>query len=498
MSRRWAWLLGLPALVLVALPLLGLLRSLTAAPLTALWDDGVEAAPLLSSLKVLGWSLLWALPPGLLVGLRVARPGRGPRFWAWLALGLPLAVPSWVIASAWLDLFATVERATGWTLPSTGAWLAGLACATARWPLIAACTAARVAGQPRELLESARLVGGRGAERRLLLRLAAPGLVLGATLFAVLTTLDHFTPELCGLRTSALVFFEAMQRYREPLMAVRAALPISLGLLVLALVLGASTRSAVWPGRRRAAGPEGQRWAALLVCVLVGLGPPLGQLLYRASGFGELLQVFAASLRNSLLLSGACVGVCWLAGFGSVLGGASGRWGRRLDRLVGIVALVAFVTPGPLLAIGSLHIHAGNALVRSPWLLILSLAASQLWLARELLRVGLAGVEPRSLEAARLAGASWPAIGLRLLLVPLRPWFVGAALLIGWFCFYDIASTALLQPPGWQPFAVQLGNRLHYGNETFAAAASLLGVVLDLGLLLVLPWLAGLRRAETR
>ncbi len=501
-SRHPGWLC-LPGLLLVGLPLLGLLWALAGADWSSVGQEPFAWGTLLTLLEVLAWSLGWALLPGLAVGLSLTVPRSPPSPGRLLWLALPLAVPAYLYGSAWQDLLALAARALGSRPPESGAWLAGLAMASARWPLLAACTAACVAQQRREPVEAALLVGGPWCARRMLVRLTRRGWLTGVLVFVLVCSADHFTPELCGLRTPALVFFEAMQRYADPLRALKAALPLLLGLAVLAWLLGRSAaRHPLAAGLGAARGAAAQRggWLPLLLAVALSTAPVLGLLVYRAGSFDELLMVFWKPLRNGVALAGGCAVLACGGACLSVLAGASPGLGQRLDRWLGRAALLAFVLPGSLLAVGSLRVGGPSGLLplyRSPLLLILSLSAGQLWLARELLRAGLAGIPRSQLEAARLAGAGWLRIGTRLLLPALLPWLAASALLIAWFCFFDVSQAPLLQPPGWQPFAVNLGNKLHYGTEELTAAGALLGVGLDLSLLLLLTWLFGGRRRKS-
>lgn len=501
-SRSSAWLC-LPGLLLVGLPLVGLLASFVGVDTAPASQESLEWGTLTTLLEVLLWSLGWALLPGLWVGFTLTSPRRSPTARRLIWLALPLAIPAFLYGSAWQDLLALGARALGVRPPASGAWLAGLAMASARWPLLAACTAASVAQQAREPVEAALLAGGPWRARLMLARLTRRGWLTGVAIFLLLCGADHFTPELCGLRTPALVFFEAMQRYADPLRALLAALPLLLGLAALAWLLGRSAASqplAAGLAAARQAGPGPGATGPLLIAVMLSCAPVLGILLARAGRYDELLMVFWRPLRNSVLLACVCSALACASACLSVAASAAGGWGRRLDRALGWASLACFILPGPLLAVGSLTIGGPAGvlpLYRSPLLLFLSLSAGQVWLARELLRAGLAGIPRSQLEAARLAGASWLAITRRILLPRLVPWLGAAALLVAWFCFFDVSQAPLLQPPGWQPFAVNLGNKLHYGTEKLAAAGALLGVALDLGLLLLLPWLVGGRRRKS-
>ena len=58
--------------------------------------------------------------------------------------------------------------------------------------------------------------------------------------------------------------------------------------------------------------------------------------------------------------------------------------------------------------------------------------------------------------------------------------FQAALLMAACLLFFDATQSVLLYPPGWETYAVRLGQALHYGVEAETAAAALAGFGLTL------------------
>ena len=458
-------------------------------------------------------------------------PGR--RFFGW-ALLLPLAVPTYIIAYAYLDLLHPVGPVQGFLrgvlgyssprdfrLPDirsmTGCIiLLGLVL----YPYVYLPTRALFAMQSGNLLDAGRTLGAGPVATflRIAVPLARPAVAVGTALALMEAMNDIGAAEFLGVRTLTVsVYSTWINRSDLP-----GAAQIALAMLAIVSALVMLERRG--RQRQRFAGSaqplrrnrlRGVRaWAATAFCALpVGLGfaAPAAYLVteawarYRFAGISSRILNEAA---NTALFSAIATGVTLALAL--VVTGAARMRPGRVTQAMARISTLGYAVPGTILAIGLLPVItlldrqiAGVSrlfLDEAPRMLLLGSGAALIYAyAARFLAIATGGIESglsrvhRSLDhAARLLGQG-PAGAFRKIHVPIsRPALTAAALLIFVDCVKELPATLLLRPLNFETLSTHLYAEAARGTYEEAAIAAL--IIVAIGILPVIVLARTLRR----
>lgn len=526
--RGGAWVVASVAIAgLVLLPVLALLwQALRGSD--GLWSHlAVNVLPhaiTQTAILMAGVGVLVAVIGTLSAWLVTAWDFPGRRMLEW-ALLLPLAVPTYIVAYAYLDLLhplgpvqGVVRAVLGYDSPRefrlpdirsmTGAILL---LSLVLYPYVYLPTRAMFLTQAASLVEVSRALGTTRAQvfRRVALPLARPAIAVGMSLALMETLNDIGASEFLGVRSLTIAVYTTwVTRYDLP-----GAAQIALAMLVLVVALVSLER---WARRRQRYSTGAQRGrsfaprvltgrAALLALglgllpVMLGFAIPAAYLAveawerFRAAGLSASLVTEA---RNTFLLS-ALATAAVVAGGVVVSYAARARPGRA-SALALRVASMGYAMPGTVLALGILTVAAGldrwiDATARD-WLgvstgLILigsGLALGYAYLAR-FLAISVGSVEagfsriPHSYDhAARTLGRG-PGETLRQVHLPLsRGAMAAAGLLVFVDCMKELSATLLLRPLNFETLATHIYAEAARGTYEDAAHAALAIVLVGL------------------
>ena len=465
-------------------------------------------------------------------------PGRRVADWALL---LPLAVPTYIVAYAYLDLLHPVgpvqtalrallgiDNPRDLRLPdirSMGGCIVLLGCVL--YPYVYLTTRAMFLMQSANLMEVARTlgVGRRRLFVRVALPLARPAMVVGVTLVLLETLNDIGASEFLGIRTLTVSIYSTWITRSD----LPGAAQMALALIVIVLGLVVWERRArrqrryandaqhprpLTPHRLRGA----RAAAALVICtlpVLVGFVLPAAYLvdesITRIAFAGVSAAVYRETL-NTVTLSLAATTITLAAG---VIVAYTARVGRGpWPAIFARIAALGYAVPGTVLAIGLLPVVTGveaAADAIAQWLFGISLglfllgsgaaavyayAVRFLALATGGAETGFSRVSPSLDEAARTMGEG-PAGRLWRIHLPLaRPALATAALLVFVDCMKELPATLLLRPLGVETLATHLYGEAVRGTYEEAAIAALLIVAAGLVPVVALARLSRPHRLE--
>ncbi|MEL6672934.1 MAG: iron ABC transporter permease [Bacteroidota bacterium] len=491
----WTWIfLGL--LVVVLIPLTYLLGGL--------WGKGgdtwqhLQDTVLSTYLLNTGGLLLGTGSLSLLLGVStawfVARKDFPGREWMSWALVLPLSIPSYIMAFAYVGLFdfaGPIQRGIKWLFPDAAAFdvmqfpVMVLLLALALYPYVYLLARAAFARQSANRLEAARMMGIGPWERfwRISLPLARPAIIGGVSLVLMEVLNDYGAVKYFGIGTFTTGIFRAWFALGD----VDAALRLSGWLLLIVcgvILLERSQRGHAQyvdsggksrPLSRQKLSPIPGLLISLwcLLPILLGFLLPVYQLVDWAISVPEDLNDpdFYRLIRNSFFLALAAAFLC--VGAALVLGFA---W-RLIRRPWAAVALrlgvIGYAVPGAVIAIGvmvmSLDLNSGvNDLLIylggagwGPFMSQLFIALILAYLVR-FLAVAYNGIEagfeqiPRSLdEASHLMGTVGGGL-LRKVHAPLLKWSLFSALIL---VFVDVLKelplTLILRPFNFDSLATR-------------------------------------------
>ncbi|WP_225781684.1 iron ABC transporter permease [Xenophilus sp. Marseille-Q4582] len=453
-------------------------------------------------------------------------PGRRVLHWALL---LPLAMPAYIVAFAYLDLLHPIGPVQGalrallgydsprqWRLPdlrSMGG--AVFVLGFVLYPYVYMTARAMFMTQPAHLLEAARTLGESrwGAFRRVALPLARPALAVGLSLALLETLNDIGASEFLGVNTLTVAVYTTWITRSDLAGAAQIACAM-LGMVVLLVLLerhgrrhqrfGSTQRMRGITPRRL---PGALGWAATVAAALpivIGFVAPAAYLVWESAKrlqLGEgVSRGLLTSLGNTLALAlgvtvlavAAGLVVAWAARQQGSAAGRATRWPAR-------AATLGYAVPGTVLAIGLLTpaLAADAAVARLLGLpglplmglgVILVVACTIRFLAMPVggIEAGLARIPPALEQAARLLGENVGGTLRRVHLPLLRPALAASALLVFVDAMKELPATLLLRPANFDTLATWLYAEAARGTYEEGAIAALLIVLAGLAPVILL------------
>ena len=399
-------------------------------------------------------------------------PGRSVFAWA---LALPLAVPAFVLAYSYADLFdvagplRTAMRAVlGADLPfsirSTGG--AVFILSASFYPYVYLAMRAAFINQSVNVLEAAAMLGctGRRALWRVALPMARPALAAGTALAMMEVLADFGAVRFLNVQTLTTGIVRAWTVYGSTVSAARFALPL-LGAAALLLWLERAGRK----GRTHESGRDRWRrwepqvlsplqgWLAAVYCLVLlsaGLLLPVGWLGWNVGASSPDWGRLAGAMRNSLLLASA--GALLTVMLATML-----ALGTRRLPLAARIASLGYATPGAVMAIGLLapagviwSLRPGSGMAIAISLLLLAYAARLMAAALEPIDAGLARVAPSMIQAARTLGRSETGAAIAVDLPIARGTMLTAGLIVFIDILKELPATLILRPFNFDTLAV--------------------------------------------
>lgn len=458
---------------------------------------------------VIGTSTAW---------LVTAYDFRGRRALEWMLL-LPLAVPTYIIAYAYLDILhplgpvqSAIRAVLGFDSPRDFRLpdirsMAGaiLLLGLVLYPYVYLTTRAMFVTQAANLVEVSRSFGvtRRGVFRRVALPLARPAIAVGVSLALMEALNDIGATEFLGIRTlTNSIYTTWVTRSDLPGAAQIALVMLAVVVALVGLERWARRRQRYWtsaqrsrPLTRHRLGPVAGTTALLMGLIPVTLGfifPALhlSIVAFRRMQVSGISPRLAGEALNTVLLS-ATVTVIVVA-LGLVVSFATRAFQTNTTATLGRIASMGYAMPGTVVAIGilipvaaldrSIDAAAREWLGVSTGLLLIGSGAalSYAYIVR-FLTIGAGGVEsgltrlPRSYDhAARCLGRGSCGTLCHVHLPLCKAALASAALLVFVDCMKELPATLLLRPLNFETLATHLYGEAARGTYEEAAIAALL------------------------
>ena len=491
----------------------------------AIRDTAVLLAGVAAVTGLLGATLAW---------LVTAYDFRGRRTLDW-ALLLPLAVPTYVVAYAYLDILHPVgpvqsairallgvESPRDLRLPDTRSMAACIVLlGFVLYPYVYLTTRAMFLMQTSNLIEVARTlgIGRRGVFLRVALPMARPAVAAGLSLALLETLNDIGASEFMGVRTMTVSIYATWVTRSDLAGAAQIALAMLAVALGFVLLERRARRQRQYANDAQQARPLGARrlrgWRAAAalavgaVPVIVGFAAPALYLADQAIARVRLAGVSSAIVSETL----ATIAFSAIATALTLAAGVAVAYGVRVGppfaATLSRAAAVGYAVPGTVLAIGMLPVVTGIEAAADTWaraaldlslgLFLLGSGAAVVYAYFvRFLAVAVGGVEagfsrvPPVLDAAAQTLGAGAGARLRRIHLPLlRPALASAALLVFVDCMKELPATLLLRPLGVETLATHLYAEAVRGTYEEAAIAALLIVLAGLLPVVVLARVTG-------
>lgn len=441
-------------------------------------------------------------------------PSRRALTWALL---LPLAVPTYIIAFAYLDLLhpigpiqSAIRALLGYDSPRQfrlpdlrsiqGAiFVLGFVL----YPYVYLSTRVMFMTQAASLLEAARTLGAGcyGVFFRVALPLARPAIVVGVSLALLETLNDIGASEFLGVQTLTVSVYTTWVTRSD--LAGAAQIALTMLAIVIGLILlerhgrkrqrYANTQRMRPMQPRRLRGPAAALAAVLgWIPVIVGFVAPALYLVVETYKRLHMVGGVSSQLLNGL---GNTLIVAFSATIVTLVCGLIVAWaGRTLRESAGFnpgracarVASLGYAVPGTVLAIGLLtpfvwidtavaKVFGGSGLflMGSMAALVCAYAIRFLAISTGALEAGLARIPPSLEQASRLLGESSAGTLRRVHLPLLRPALAASALLVFVDAMKELPATLLLRPMNFDTLATWLYAEAARGTYEEGAVAAL-------------------------
>ena len=495
-------LLILPPLVYLATSAVqaGALGALSIGPLVGLVFTTLSLATLATA-----WAMMLALPLAWLV-VRTNLPFRN--LCRWLAV-IPLAIPSYIGAMAYIALLGPVGSVNTWLATITGSqqqWIniygfggGVFVLGLFTYPYIFLLVSAALEATNPSIEETARSLGENplGVLWRVTLPMLRPSILAGGLLVFLYALSDFGSLSLLRVHVfTTAIYHQLNTRFDQ---STAAMLSFVLVLITLAVLVGQrillSRRSYVTiTGTARVARPiHLRRWrwpAAVLAGGILGLSVfiPLGVLLVQTGTVGQFMEVLREQwgfIKNSLMMAGMAATLAMTLGF--LIAFTAKHTKRHTGAVLTGTIQMGYAIPGTVLGLSLILLY--NTYL--PWLygtvgvLVLAYLIRFLTQSVQGVESALAAINPHLEEAARSLAAS-PGAVLRQILAPLvRPTLFAVWTLVFISAMKELDATLLLRPAGFDTLPVRV--YIHTVEAEYAKAGTL---ALLLIAFTVLPWLA--------
>jgi len=442
------------------------------------------------------------------------------------ALLLPLAMPTYIVAYAYLDLLHPVgavqdvirttlgyETAREFRLPDVRS-MPGciLLLGVVLYPYVYLPTRAMFLLQAANLLDTARTLGA--SRKRTFLRvalpLARPAVAVGLSLALMEALNDIGASEFLGVRTLTVSIYTTWITRSD----LAGAAQIALAMLLVVVALGALER---WARRQRRYANDAQQprpltphrlrgaaaAAALLACTLPVVVGFLAPTIYLVGAALERVQ-FAGVPDTILRALGNTVALSLLATAMAVTAGVAIAYTARLARgrlasTMTAIASLGYATPGTVVALGLLPVVTGfDAIVSQTSQALVGAAAGMVVLGSgaalvyaylvRFLAIPTGGTDAALSRIATSVDEAAATLGqgatqrLWLIHLPIiRPAITTAGLLVFVDCMKELPATLLLRPIGFETLATHLYGEASRGTYEDGAIAALLIVCVGLG-----------------
>ncbi|CAB3868034.1 hypothetical protein LMG26846_02850 [Achromobacter insuavis] len=441
-------------------------------------------------------------------------PSRRALTWALL---LPLAVPTYIIAFAYLDLLhpigpiqSAIRALLGYDSPRQfrlpdlrSIYGAIFVLGFVLYPYVYLSTRVMFMTQAASLLEAARTLGaGRyGVFFRVALPLARPAIVVGVSLALLETLNDIGASEFLGVQTLTVSVYTTWVTRSD--LAGAAQIALTMLAIVIGLILlerhGRKRQRYANTQRMRPMQPRRLRGAAAALAAVLGWIPVLigfiAPALYlvvetykRLHMVGGVSRQLLNGLSNTLIVAFSATLVTLVCGLIVAWAGRTLREsaGFNPGRACARVASLGYAVPGTVLAIGLLtpfvwidtavaKVFGGSGLflMGSMAALVCAYAIRFLAISTGALEAGLARIPPSLEQASRLLGESSAGTLRRVHLPLLRPALAASALLVFVDAMKELPATLLLRPMNFDTLATWLYAEAARGTYEEGAVAAL-------------------------
>jgi iron(III) transport system permease protein len=491
---------GLPTLYMLGVSFIGADGRFSLIKYSNLLTDERQHYLLFTSTLLGLGSMGLATLIGAPLGLFLARAHLRAKNLLRLALVIPLVIPPYIFALAWIyvggsagiiaQLFGR-DLISNWTYSLTGGVLV---LGTSFYPLSMLATEAAARRIDAAQEESALLVAGpHRVLWRITLPMIAPSIAAAALLIFMLAISEFGVPGLLRVPVFTTEVFTTFAALYDFAGATALAVP----LLLVALLAGIAVKLLI--GNRGLASQRSVRmglpltlgrWRFLLIgslglVVFLSVLLPVGVLAREVGQFSRIaisLRESGNAITNSLIIS--AISATLIVLLGVLLGYGRARARTRLRGLIDLAFIVNFAVPSTVVGVGLINLWNRPGLLgdiySSKAIIVVACLARFVPVAAIMLAASVRQLALSSEEAAEVAGANWLRTFMSIVLPQIRTGLAAAWLVVFIFAFGELGATILVTPPGESTLPVRIYTMIANTPASTVAALALMqaGIIL--------------------
>jgi iron(III) transport system permease protein len=458
-----------PVLYMFIISLTDTAGSFTLTNYRQLLTEPRQRGLLLTSILLGSGAAMFATILGAPLGLLLARSTLPIKHLLRIALIVPLVVPPYVMALAWVLLTGPVgllakvagrDLLSDWTYSLTGAIVV---LGFSLYPLSMLATEAAARRVDVRLEEAALLASTpRQVLWHITMPLIAPTVAAAGLIIFVFAISDFGVPGLLRVPVFTTEVFTAFAAFYD----FGAGVALCAPLLALALTVSLAIKFII--GERLLITTRSVRlgfpWSfgrpfriailfSIAAVVFASTLLPIAAVLFETAGIHRITSAAARSreaITNSLWL--AFAGATFIVALGVVLGYGRARAHSRLRAFFDPSLILLFAVPSTVVGIGIIGLWNRGGIMgqlySSKWIIVVAYLARFVPVAALILATGVRQISKSSEEAAEIAGASWTRIFGGIVLPQLRTGIAATWVVSFIFCFGELGATILVAPPG--------------------------------------------------
>lgn len=448
------------------------------------------------SLEVAGLSTLMSLFIGLPVAAILAYESLPWRRLCWLMTLMPLLIPPYIMAGAWVHLLspnsplnkfivAALGLSKGLSIFNTAgcAWCLGISF----FPIVALVTATAIGNLDRSVLDIAELNTNRWGVFRHAVLPQLIGPILACSCLVMIFSLGRYgVPSLLGVNTYPVEIFAQFSAFYDEYAAIATSMPLLLTVVGLILFQRYLMKNRFYvsltPKSESGATSDctvtkrcvlfGLFWLIIAVTVLF----PFGSVILNIRTFEGLYAALISTrgdIATTFILAAltSCLSLCMAYPIGGYLSRSSNL---RSHAVLDVLCWIPIAVPGTILALGLLEISsiADRLLASDSYGITLLIAYTAMFcpFAIRFIEASFRQTDSNVVDIARMECQHWYQ---RVLFVdmPLHlKSMMAGGLVVFVFVTGELTATVLLIPPGRATLAVTIDNLLHYGANVNASA----------------------------
>jgi len=471
-----------------------------------------------NSLLLSGGTAFFSLIIGVPSGFLLARTDLYFRKYLLYIFLIPLIIPPYIHAIAWIYLLGTKGRINmmiGSLFPLNDSFFniygmkgAILVLTLSYFPIVTILTVSGLSAMNRELEEAGAVVSSNFyVLRKITLPLILPNIMGGTILVLIFSVLNYGVPSLLRINTYPVEIFARFSAFYDTKGAVALSFPMMLLTFILTgfqyycmkdrpyITVGSDTKTphpfnlGCW--KIPAAG-------FVIAVILLSAVFPIVTLIIESGSLKAYQVAFKTAypqIFSSFFLSAAAATLTVMLAFFLSYTSEKSDWKWR--HFIDFLSFIPFAVPGAILGIGLIKIWnrpAADFIYESAAIVIFAYIARFSPFAVKAISANLRQIHPHLEEAAVLSHASWAKQVVNILIPLTKPGIIAGWIITFIFCMGELSAALLVIPPGETTLSVRIYTVMHYGAGNLVACLCLMLIVITLIPILFLRYAGHIRK----